>query len=294
MAVAFQLDSQRLRRHFDAAAPTYDTVDALARATSEQMDARLEGIVHTPKHILDLGCGTGRDLAALARRYPEADCVGADLSPAMVARIPAPAGWMARMIGRKQRIGRVAASANALPFARAAFDMVWSNLMLNWLDDPSAALAEIHRVTRIGGMLMFATLGPDTLKELRKALDDAEGVHVHRFIDMHDVGDALLGAGFENPVMDMDTLTLTYADFDALIADLRLSGSTNASVARPHGLGGRALWQRVRAQYETLRRDGRLPATFEVVYGHAWKPEPKTMEDGRAVIRFQSRRPARA
>lgn len=287
----FQLDRRRLRRHFDTAAATYDSVDALARATSEQMDARLEGIVHTPARVLDLGCGTGRDLAALARRYPEATCIGADLSPAMVARNRISAGWMARLTGRPRSAARIASDAAAMPFARAQFDMIWSNLMLNWLDDPTAALAEIHRIMQVGGMVMFATLGPDTLKELREALNDAEGVHVHRFIDMHDIGDALVNAGFENPVMDMDPLTLTYTDFDDLIADLRLSGSTNASVARRHGLGGRGLWQRARAHYETLRRDGRLPATFEVVYGHAWKPEPKTLEDGRAIIRFQSRRP---
>lgn len=289
MADSFQLDRQQLRRHFDKAAASYDSVDALARATSEQMDARLEGIVHTPSRVLDLGCGTGRDLAVLVRRYPGATCVGADLSPAMLARIPASTGWIARLISRRRNIARVAADANALPFARAHFDMVWSNLMLNWLDDPTAALREIHRVLRVDGMLMFATLGPDTLKELRQALGDAKGVHVHRFIDMHDIGDALIGAGFENPVMDMDTLTLTYPDFDTLIADLRLSGSTNASAARRRGLGGRALWQRARALYDGQRHDGRLPATFEVVYGHAWKPEPKTLEDGRAVIRFQSR-----
>lgn len=292
MPVTFQLDRRRVRRHFDSAAKTYDAVDALARATSEQMSARLEGILHAPTRVLDLGCGTGRDLTALARRYPDAACIGADLSPAMIARIPAPSGWLARLAGRRRGAGRVVADVNALPFASARFDMVWSNLMLNWLDEPTAALAEMRRVMQVGGMLMFATLGPDTLKELRAALHDAEGVHVHRFIDMHDIGDALIGAGFENPVMDMDTLTLTYANFDDLIADLRLSGSSNASTARPRGLGRRAQWQRVRASYETLRRDGRLPATYEVVYGHAWKPEPKTMEDGRAVIRFQSRHPA--
>ena len=289
MADDFRLDRRRLKQQFDTAAASCDAVDALSRAIGEQMDARLNGIVHTPQQVLDLGCGTGRDLAALARRYPEARLTAVDLSPAMVARIPHPRGLMARLTGRRRAPQRVAAHAEALPFARGQFDLLWSNLMLNWLDDPTAAVDEMHRVMRVGGMLMFATLGPDTLKELRAALNDTQAAHVHRFIDMHDIGDALVRAGFSDPVMDMETLTLTYTDFDALVADLRQSGSTNASIARPRGLGNRARWQRARAHYETLRRDGRLPATFEVVYGHAWKPAPKTLDDGRAVIKFQPR-----
>jgi malonyl-CoA O-methyltransferase len=134
---------------------------------------------------------------------------------------------------------------------------------------------------------MFSTLGPDTLKELRAALPAGAGERVHRFIDMHDLGDALVAAGFSDPVMDMEMVTLTYATVDELLRDLRLSGSANASTARPRGLSGRAGWDRARAAYEALRRDGRLPASFEVVQGHAWKAAPTTTDDGRAVMRFQ-------
>ncbi|TVT49047.1 MAG: methyltransferase domain-containing protein [Denitromonas halophila] len=287
MAGDFHLDAGSVRRHFDAAARSYD--DVLARAVAQQMDERLEGILHQPTSILDLGCGNGRDLRRLAERYPKARRVGADIAPAMLQQAAPTVGRLQRLLGRGDQIQLTAADACALPFGPSQFDMLWSNLMLNWLDDPAPALAEMARVMKVGGMLMFATLGPDTLRELRDAFDDAEGSRVHRFIDMHDIGDALVGAGFSDPVMDMDTLTLTYADLDSLFADLRQSGSTNASALRPRGLSGKSGWGKARERYEARRIDGRLPATFEIVYGHAWKPAPRTTQDGHAIIRFQSR-----
>jgi malonyl-CoA O-methyltransferase len=147
------------------------------------------------------------------------------------------------------------------------------------------ALAEAQRVLEVGGLLMFSTLGPDTLKELRAAFADGYA-HTQRFIDMHDLGDMLVACGFADPVMDMEVLTLTYADFDDLLGELRAAGSGCAMRARRHGLTGRQSWARVRAACEGLRRDGRLPATFEVVYGHAWKAQPKQAGDGRAIVRF--------
>ncbi|MCP5221041.1 MAG: methyltransferase domain-containing protein [Zoogloeaceae bacterium] len=289
MAGDFHLDAGCVRRHFNAAASSYNSVDMLARAVAQQMDERLEGILHQPEVILDLGCGDGRDLRRLAERYPKALRVGADIAPAMLQLAAPTVGRLQRLIGRGDRVQLTAANASALPFGPSQFDMLWSNLMLNWLDDPAPALAEMARVMKVGGMLMFATLGPDTLRELREAFDDAEGTRVHRFIDMHDIGDALVGAGFSDPVMDMDTITLTYADLDRLFADLRLSGSANASARRSRGLSGKAAWLKARARYEAMRINGRLPATFEVVYGHAWKPAPRTTPDGHAIIRFQSR-----
>lgn len=163
--------------------------------------------------------------------------------------------------------------------------------MLQWLHDPLPALKEIHRVLEVGGLLMFSTLGPDTLKELRASLPASSAEHLHRFIDMHDLGDALVGAGFSDPVMDMEMLTVTYTKLDDLFHDLRASGSTNAALSRPRGLVGKNHWQQMRAAYEALRRDGRLPATVEVVYGHAWKAAPKVADDGRAIVRFE-RKPA--
>lgn len=291
----FGLDRRLLLRRVGRAAATYDEVAVLAREIARRMDERLEYIRIAPKRILDVGCGTGADFDLLARRYPNAARFGADFSLPMLARIMRNRSLLGRLrsLGRPAAPSLVGADATALPFARGSMSMVWSNLMLNWLADPLPALVEMHRVLEVDGMLMFSSLGPDTLKELRAALPAATGERVHRFIDMHDIGDALVRAGFSDPVMDMEVLTLTYADIDALLRDLRLSGSTNASTARPRGLSGKSAWETARRQLDALRRDGRLPATFEIVQGHAWKAQPKTLDDGRAIVRFQPHRPSR-
>ncbi|MBS0552494.1 MAG: methyltransferase domain-containing protein [Proteobacteria bacterium] len=292
----FRLDRRLLRHRYGRAAASSDGADPLIREIARRMDERLDYIRIAPARVLDLGCGTGPDLPRLGERFPEAQLIAADFALPMLARArarrPAAAqGSLLRRLlgGTGKPLPVVAADACALPFARGSMGMVWSNLMLTALDEPLPALKEIHRVLEVGGMLMFSTLGPDTLRELRAALPAAAGERVHRFIDMHDIGDALVKAGFADPVMDMEMVTLTYADIDGLLADLRATGSTNASTARPRGLAGRAGWAAARAAYERLRRDGRLPATFEVIQGHAWKAAPKTTDDGRAIIRFQPR-----
>jgi malonyl-CoA O-methyltransferase len=288
----FALDRRLVRRRFGQAAARYDEVAVLAREVARRMAERLDYIRLAPTRILDLGCGTGADLALLRERFPDAQRLGADFALPMLARAGgSPRGALRKFFarGRATAPALLCADAAALPLAGGSISMVWSNLMLNWLADPLPALREIHRVLAVDGMLMFSTLGPDTLRELRAALPDRQGERVHRFIDMHDVGDALVAAGFSDPVMDMEVLTLTYTDVDELLRDLRLSGSTNAGYARPRGLAGKAGWARARAALEALLRDGRLPATFEVVQGHAWKPAPKNIADGRTIVRFQPR-----
>jgi len=182
----------------------------------------------------------------------------------------------------------LAAEAAALPFAARAFGLLWTNLMLHWVADPLPALREMHRVLAVDGLLMFSTFGPDTLRELRASFSDGEP-HTQRFIDMHDYGDMLVECGFSDPVMDAEMLTMTYASFDDLLADLRRSGSGCAMPGRRRGLTGRAAWAAARTAYARLARDGRLPATLEVVYGHAWKGQPTQTADGRAIIRFEPR-----
>jgi malonyl-CoA O-methyltransferase len=175
-----------------------------------------------------------------------------------------------------------------LPLDRNSTDLVWSNLMLPSMGEPTAAFAEFLRVLRVGGLLMFTSLGPDTLKELRAAFAGVDrATHVARFVDMHDVGDMLVEAGFAEPVMDAETITLTYADASAMTRDLKAIGAHNATLGRPRGMTGRARWARMLAALEQFRRDGRLPATWEIVYGHAWKPEPRFASDGRAIVRFE-------
>ncbi len=288
----FTLARELLVWRFGRAAATYDEVAVLAREVARRMDERLDYIRIEPKRILDLGCGTGADFEALGKRYPKAMRIGADFALPMLDRARGERSLFGRLrsLGRSAPPSLVCADAPALPFARASLSLVWSNLLLNWLADPLPALREMHRVLETDGLLMFSSLGPDTLKELRAALPSTHGERVHRFIDMHDLGDALVQAGFSDPVMDMEVLTLTYTDLDELLRDLRFSGSANASRARPRGLAGKSGWAAARNALEALRRDGRLPATFEIVQGHAWKAQPKTTDDGRAVMQFQPRK----
>jgi len=177
-----------------------------------------------------------------------------------------------------------------LPFGAGCADMIWSNLALQWIDDPRRAFAEMHRVLAPGGLLMFSSFGPDTLKELRAAWQGLDPhTHVNRFIDMHDLGDGLVASGYADPVMDMEIVTLTYADVRGLMRDLKAVGAHNMTRGRRPALGGRSALARATRNYEALRREGSLPATFEVIYGHAWKPQPRLGPTGRPVIDIKPR-----
>ena len=251
---------------------------------------RLEYVRLEPRLVVDAGAGSGHALAALGERFPEArllavDIVREQLEPLAPGR--SAIDRLRRWIG-PPRTHPVAADFGRLPLRDASIGCVWSNLSLQWVPDPSPVFIEWHRALDTNGLVMFSTLGPDTLKELRAAWGSRLPPRVHPFIDMHDLGDMLVHAGFADPVMDMETVTLTYRDVDALLADLRGAGATGAHVDRPRGLTGRTRWQALRNAYETLRRDdGQLPATFEIVYGHAWKPAPRAraVADGVARVR---------
>ena len=290
MSQAF-VDRLQVGRRFSRAAADYDQADFFVREVDRRMQERLDYLNIQPARIVDLGCSRGGSFAGLAARYPQAQLIGLDISLAMLQAGQVPhAGWQRWLgRGRQNEAQRLAADAVKLPLKSQSTAIVWSNLLLHWLDDPLPALAEAHRVLETGGLIMFSTLGPDSLKELRSAFADGYA-HTQRFIDMHDFGDMLVGCGFADPVMDMEVLTLTYDSLDEMLGDLRAAGSGCAMKARRHGLTGRQSWARARAAYERLRRDGKLPATFEVVYGHAWKAAPKQAADGRAIIRFDSPR----
>jgi malonyl-CoA O-methyltransferase len=194
----------------------------------------------------------------------------------------------ARLSPRPAPSNLVCADVERLPFKRDSLDLVWSNLTLQWVGDLEASFREVHRVLRPGGLFAFSTFGPDTLKELRQAFAGLDGFgHVNRFTDMHDIGDMLVHAGFAHPVMEMEYLTLTYADLKSLLRELKAIGADTVLEGRRPGLMGRRLWQQVNENYERLRRDGRLPATFEVVYGHAWAGRKDHLEDGRQLIAFE-------
>jgi malonyl-CoA O-methyltransferase len=268
-------------------ASSYGEADFFAREVDRRMQERLDFVTLEPKRILDLGCSLGGSFPGLTVRYPGAEVIGLDVAPAMLRTDRAPrAAWQRWLgIGKSTDPLRLAADAANLPLKSRSTAIVWSNLLLHWLDDPIPALAEAHRVLEVGGLLMFSTLGPDTLKELRTAFADGYA-HTQRFADMHDLGDMLVGCGFADPVMDMEVITLTYDDLDAMFAELRAAGSSCAMKARRHGMTGRKSWESGKAAYEAMRKDGRLPATFEVIYGHAWKAESKKTPDGRAIVRF--------
>lgn len=267
MPIDFSLDTRAARQAFDAAAESYDAAAVLQREVADRLVTRLEYIRLDPGRILDLGAGTGYATEKLMQRYRRAEVWAADFSPGMLQKAGAKGRWL-----RRPRV--VCADAVALPFADASFDLVVSNLMLQWCLPLPKYLSEIRRIAAPDGLLMFSSFGPDTLKELRQAwrtVDDS--VHVHDFLDMHDVGDALLAAGFAGPVMDMETVTLTYEDVLSLMRDLKAIGAVNASLQREKGLTGRARYRRMCAAYEAFRgAEGRLPATYEVIYGHGWIP----------------------
>lgn len=282
------VDRGHVARRFARVAGRYGQGDFLVREIDHRMLGRLDYVKLEPQRILDLGCSEGASFAPLTERYPEAHLIGLDLVPAMLqASRPVRPAWQ-RLLGLGKAVpSALAADASKLPLQSTSIGLVWSNLLLHWLNDPLPAFAEIGRVLEVGGLLMFSTFGPDTLKELRAAFGD-NAPHTQRFADMHDLGDMLVESGFSDPVMDMEVITLTYDDLDAMLAELRASGSSCAMHERPRGMAGRETWARMREAYEGMRRDGKLPATFEVIYGHAWKAAPRRAADGRAIIRFDA------
>jgi len=289
MVDQFMLDKRRVRRSFDRAAATYDRVAVLQREICDRMVERLQYIKFEPRVILDAGCGTGYGSGQLRKRYAKSRVIELDIALAMLrASRDRQQGWK-RLLPFMAVPAQICGDLESLPLRDGSVGMVWSNLALQWCNDLGAAFSGMHDVLESGGLLMFSTFGPDTLKELRQVFGALDaGAHVNRFVDMHDVGDALMQAGFAEPVMDMETVTLTYDDLAGLMCDLKALGAHNANQGRGKGLLGKGAWQRLQQNYEALRRNGKLPATYEVVYGHAWKGEKKQppLADGAQVVRF--------
>ena len=266
----YRVDKRRVRASFDRAARGYEEVAVLQREVGRRLMERLELVRIAPATVLDAGAGTGELSAEIGRRYAAAHTVLLDLSPAMLATARRRGSLIERW--RRKR-SFVCADVERLPLATGCVDLIVSNLMLQWCNDLEGALREFRRVLRPGGLLMFTTLGPDTLRELRASWRAVDGhVHVNAFIDMHDVGDALIRTGFADPVMDREDIVLTYEDVPALMRELKALGAHNSTGGRPRGMTGRGRLARMMAAYEGFRREGRLPATYEVVHGHCWAP----------------------
>jgi malonyl-CoA O-methyltransferase len=244
-----EIDRGAARRRFERAAATYDKSAGLESEVAGRMLERLDYVKIAPRRILDAASGPPR--RALGKRYPEAEVVALDFSAAMLLQ------GKRSLFGKNP--GRICADLERLPLADGAVDFVWCNMALHWVSDPLSAFREFARALAPQGLLMFSTLGPDTLKELRAA---AGASRVHAFIDMHDLGDMLVAAGFSAPVMDMEMIEIEYK-VRSLLTDLRASGQTSARADRPRGLAGRRFGEGLRAALPSR-------ATFEVVYGHAW------------------------
>jgi malonyl-CoA O-methyltransferase len=294
------IDPRAVRRHFARAAQTYDAAAVLQREVGTRMMERLDVMRLAPATILDAGCGTGEALPELAARYPLARRIALDVAlPMLVAtreRLRENRSLVDRLLSPLRVRAPGAASlvcgdVGSLPFTAGTFGLVWSNLTLQWVADLPRAIAEIHRVLEIGGLFSFTTFGPDTLKELRAAFAGIDTrPHVARFADMHDIGDLLVQSGFADPVMQMEMLTLTYADARSMTADLKAIGATNAAHGRRRGLTGRRRFERALAALDATpgrTTDGRIPATFEVIHGHAWKAVPRRTAEGHAIVTFE-------
>tara|TARA_R110002073_G_scaffold330582_3_gene514498 strand:- start:477 stop:1355 length:879 start_codon:yes stop_codon:yes gene_type:complete len=283
----YYLDKRQLRQSFSRAAASYDQAAVLQREVCDRMLSRLDYIKYVPDVILDAGSGTGYGNRNLAKRYPACRFLAVDIALAMLFQARPNVTWWQRWSPlRGNRTHYVCGDIEQLPFADTSIDMVWSNLALQWCNDLQHTFAEVNRVLRTEGLFMFSTFGPDTLKELRQVFGQVDDYsHVNRFIDMHDIGDLLVHNGFATPVMDMEYITLTYNDVMSVMRDLKAIGAHNVTQGKRQGLTGKSMWQKAIKQYEALRQDGKLPATFEVVYGHAWKPLSR-----KAVLTPETRR----
>jgi len=285
------IDKARVRAAFDRAANTYDAAAILQKLVREEMFDRLDLIKISPQKILDLGCGTGHGSISLQKRFKSAQVFSLDLALGMLERTQAEQPFLKKAFGGKKLI---CGDIEQLPVADDQMDIVWSNLAIQWCNDLDKSFAEVKRALKPNSLFIFSTFGPDTLKELRAATSNGQ-THVSRFIDMHDIGDALTRNGFNAPVLDVERYTLTYDDVRSVMVDLKSIGANNATQGRGRGLAGKGFLKNLAAQYEQFRMaDGKLPATFEVVYGHAWTLETKENDgqdlgDGVSPIQFRPR-----
>jgi len=270
---AYLLDAAFARRAFSRASATYEAAAVLQGEVRDLLLERLELTDLEPRLVLDAGAGTGLGGRALKRRYPKARVLAVDSAPGMLYAAGARGSWW-------RPLSRICADAARLPLPDASVDLVFSNFMLPW-GDPERVLAEFRRVLAPRGFLTFTSLGPDTLRELRAAWASVDSCpRVHTFIDMHDLGDALVRSGFAEPVLDVERYTLEYADVSRLAADLKAVGEVNALAGRSKGLTSPRKFGAMRAAYEAQRRNGRLPATYEVVFGQAWAPRDSSGRAG--------------
>ena len=216
-----RLDKNSVKKFFNRAAKSYDNAAILQEEVQKRLLQRLDYIRHQPETVIDVGCGTGLGIRHLQKTYRGARVVGIDLAHEMLMHSRTHQRWLSR-----ERL--VTADMEQMPIVDRAFDMVYSSLALQWCNDLPGTLREFARISRPGALLLFSSFGPATLTELAASWQQLdEYPHVHRFIDMHDVGDIMLGSGFAQPVVDAETIRLEYDSFRALLDDLKNLGAIN-------------------------------------------------------------------
>ncbi|MCF6218181.1 MAG: malonyl-ACP O-methyltransferase BioC [Gammaproteobacteria bacterium] len=278
----YRIIKSQIRHSFDKAAPRYDEVAILQREVASRLLERLDLIKLAPQQILDLGCGTGHNSQHLDKRYKRAQVISLDLAPNMIKQARKHKSWF-----NKQCF--ICGDAEALPLMDNSVDLIFSSLTIQWCHDLDSVFKECFRILRPGGLLMFSTLGPDTLHELRSSWQKVDSNnHVNAFIDMHDIGDAMIRSRLSDPVMDVENITMTYNQVMTLMRDLKILGAHNMTHGRPRNLTSKTKMVAMCDAYERYRTEGVLPATYEVVYGHAWAPTNKQEAQNGAdgVFRF--------
>ena len=264
------LDQRQVRRGFDRAAAGFDAAAALPGEVRARLLGSLDYLDDTvPAVVLDLGSGTGHAAAAMKKRWPKSQVLALDLSLPMLRQSRGQAGWW-------RPFTRLCADARTLPLADGSVDLVFANLSLAWMEDLPAVFAGLRRVLRPGGLLLCSSFGPETLGELQAAFTgEHEPPQPIPLLPIAGFGDAMVAAGFRDPVLDRDLFTLTWPDLRALLRELRATGMGNALARRRRGLTGRGRFAAASAACEALRDEqGRLPSTWEVIYAHAWAPAP--------------------
>ncbi len=265
-----RLDKQSVKKFFNRAAKSHDNADILGKEVRNRLLDRLHYMRHQPLSVADIGCGAGKAVRGLQKAYPRARVHAVDIAEQML--LQARANF--RLLS-KPRL--VVADMERLPFSAQAFDLVFSSLALPWCNDLKATLSEFVRVSSPGAMLLFASFGPATLRELAVSWETLDRhPHVHRFVDMHDVGDAMMAAGFSQPVVDAEVIRMEYREFRTLLDDLKNVGASNADINRQRGLMTPAQLRELEHAYrEHGFEDGRYVASYEIVYGHAWMDQPE-------------------
>ena len=280
------IDKKRAQAAFNKASVSYEDAAVLQKHVLGEMFLRLKLLKINPEIILDLGCGPGNAGPDLKATYKPRDLIYLDFAYDMLKKAEQKnKDHFLKSFSNKTSQQFICADMEAIPLSEGSIDMIWSNLSLQWCNHLDQVFTQIGKILKHNGLFIFSTFGPSTLHELRASLASfSQHSHVNQFIDMHDIGDALVGCGFSDPVLDVDLYTLTYNTFKDIMYDLKHIGASNALEGRAKGMTGKGFLYQLEKSYETYRADKKLPASYEVVYGHAWKVN-KPLDES-SVVKF--------